>query len=633
VAKGSSIRRKLPIGAEPQRDGVHFRVWAPESKTCAVEFQGKSKRAVSLQPEADGYYSGLIKEAAPGSLYKYRLDKGSFPDPASRFQPEGPHGPSQVIDSSRFKWTDQRWKGLPVEELVIYEMHVGTFTREGTWGAAEEQLSELKRSGITMLEVMPVADFSGKFGWGYDGVDMFAPTRLYGNPDDVRAFVNRAHELGLMVILDVVYNHVGPDGNYLKEFSKDYFSSKYSCEWGEAINFDGENSGPVREFFISNARYWIDEFHFDGLRLDATQQIFDDSEKHVLAEVTETARSAGGERTIYIVGENESQHTKLVRNIEAGGYGLDSLWNDDYHHSAIVTATGNTEAYYADYRGTPQEFISAFKYGYLFQGQWYKWQKARRGTATFDLCAKNFVIFLQNHDQVANSLRGARLHQITSPGKLRALTAVTLLGPSTPMLFQGEEFAASSPFLFFADHHAELRKLVRQGRGEFLRQFRSIACEECQEILSDPGDEQVFLRCKLDFGDRKKNAHIYKLHQDLLKVRHEDQTILGPEFIDGAVLSSEAFVLRYFSPKGDDRLLLINFGPGLYLNPAPEPLLAPIEEHGWRALWSSEAPEYGGGGTPPLETQANWIIPGHSAVLMQPDKNNELPTARLSQKD
>jgi maltooligosyltrehalose trehalohydrolase len=520
-----------------------------------------------------------------------------------------------------------------VRDLVIYEMHIGTFTREGTFRAATEQLPELKRLGITMLEVMPLADFSGKFGWGYDGVDLFAPTRLYGNSDDVRAFVNRAHELGLMVILDVVYNHVGPDGNYLKEFSKDYFSTKYSCEWGEALNFDGENSGPVREFFISNARYWIDEFHFDGLRLDATQQIFDASEKYILAEISAAARAAGSGRSIYIVGENEPQHTKLVRAVESGGSGLDALWNDDYHHSAIVAATGNTEAYYTDYHGAAQEFISAFKYGYLFQGQWYKWQKKRRGTPTFDLSAKNFVVFLQNHDQVANSLRGARLHQITGPGKLKALTAMTLLGPSTPMLFQGEEFAASTPFLFFADHHPELRKLVRKGRGEFLRQFRSIACDECQSLLVDPGDEQVFLRCKLDFQERERNAPIYKLHHDLLQLRRQDQTISDPEFVDGAVLRSDAFVLRYFSTVGDDRLLLINLGPGLYLNPAPEPLLAPLEDHGWRTLWSSESPDYGGCGTPPLETQANWIIPGQAAILMEPDENNELPTARLSQED
>jgi maltooligosyltrehalose trehalohydrolase len=638
--------RRLPIGAEIQEDGgVHFRVWAPESKTVAVEeasiangANGAKTGAASLNAlasEGNGYFSGLVPALSEGSLYKLKLDSGSFPDPASRLQPEGPHGPSQVVSARRFKWTDSAWKGLPPGEWVIYEMHIGTFTPEGTWRAAMEQLKELQALGITVLEVMPVADFPGKFGWGYDGVNLFAPTRLYGSPDDARAFVNHAHSLGMMVILDVVYNHVGPDGNYLKEFSKDYFSSKYKCEWGEALNFDGENSGPVREFFISNARFWIEEYHFDGLRLDATQQIFDSSKEHVILKISEAARAAGkaqGKR-ICLVGENEPQHPRLARTPENGGYGLDALWNDDYHHSAIVAACGRKEAYYSDYRGTPQEFISAAKYGFLFQGQWYLWQKHRRGTPALDLSAQNFVVFLQNHDQIANSLRGERLNRLTDRAKLRALTAVTLLNPSIPMLFQGEEFAASAPFLFFADHNPELNKLVKKGRREFLCQFRSIASPECEPVLASPGAEETFLRCKLDLTEREKNAPVYQLHRDLLRLRREDLTIHSPETVDGAVLSAEAFVLRYFSATGDDRLLLVNLGRDIDLNPAPEPLLAPIKNHGWRVLWSSESTVYGGNSTPPMETKANWMLPAHCAVVMEPDENAELPSVRLSQED
>ncbi len=623
--------RRLPVGAEPQRDGgVHFRVWAPASSKVAVEIESES---LPLQSEANGYFSGLIRSARPGDLYKFRLDSDSFPDPASRFQPEGPHGPSQVIDPTTFQWTDEKWTGFAPKEVVLYEMHIGTFTAEGTWNAALEHLAELKHLGITALEVMPIADFPGRFGWGYDGVDLFAPTRLYGHPDDVRHFVNRAHALGLMVILDVVYNHVGPDGNYLTQFSKDYFSTKYKCEWGEALNFDGEDSGPVREFFVSNARYWIDEFHFDGLRLDATQQIFDDSKTHVIAEISKAARRTAGERKIYIVGENEPQETRLVRRSEVGGYDLDALWNDDYHHAAVVAATGRSEAYYSDYRGTPQEFISSAKYGYLYQGQWYKWQEKRRGTPALDLSPNNFVVFLQNHDQVANSLRGHRLHQLTSPGKLKALTALTLLHPGTPMIFQGDEFGASTPFLYFADHNEELNRLVSKGRGEFLRQFRSIACDECRQVLAEPGHIETFTRCKLDPAERRRNAATLKMYRDLLRIRREDQTIHDAEFVDGAVLSSDAFVLRYFSDVGDDRLLLINLGNDLRLNPAPEPLLAPLANHGWRVLWSSESVDYGGCGTPPLETRANWMLPGHSAVLMEPDEQTELPKVKLSQND
>jgi maltooligosyltrehalose trehalohydrolase len=630
-----SGQRRLPIGAEPQQGAVHFRLWAPASENVAVEIErdAGSLNPFSLKLEGNGYFSGLMPDAKVGDRYKIRLDSGAFPDPASRFQPDGPHGPSQIIDPDAFKWTDEEWRGFEPKEIVLYEMHIGTFTSEGTWSAAMQQLLELKRLGVTALEVMPIADFPGRFGWGYDGVDLFAPTRLYGNPDDVRRFVNRAHEVGLMVILDVVYNHVGPDGNFLGQFSKDYFNPSYKCEWGEAINFDGENSGPVREFFVSNARYWIDEFHFDGLRLDATQQIFDNSGTHILCEIGNAARQAGRERLIYIVSENEPQHTRLVRSCEAGGYGLNSLWNDDYHHSAMVAATGRSEAYYSDYRGTPQEFISAAKYGYLYQGQWYKWQEKRRGTSALDLSATNFVVFLQNHDQIANSLCGHRLHKLASPGKLRALTALTLLNPSTPMLFQGEEFAASTPFLYFADHNAKLNKLVSQGRGEFLDQFRSIATEEGRAHLTEPGNIETFQRCKLDFKDRERNADVYQMYMDLLRLRREDQTIGDADLIDGAVLAPEAFVLRYFSEMGDDRLLLVNLGADLHLNPAPEPLLAPLENHGWRILWSSESPEYGGCGTPPVETRANWMIPGQAAILMGPDEHDELPKVKISQND
>jgi maltooligosyltrehalose trehalohydrolase len=628
------MERKLPIGAEPQPGGgVHFRVWAPQSPSVHVEVidQGKVQKAFPLTAEKGGYFSGLVQDISAGALYKYRLQSGSFPDPASRFQPEGPHGPSQVVNPNAFKWTDQEWKGLPPKDLVIYEMHLGTFTAEGTWRAASAQLRELKDLGITAIEIMPIAEFPGKFGWGYDGVDLFAPTRLYGSPDDVRAFVNAAHELGIALILDVVYNHIGPDGNYLKQFSADYFSSDYSCEWGEAINFDGRNSGPVREFYIANARYWIDEFHFDGLRLDATQQIFDRSEPHILKEVTEAARAAAGERRIFVVGENEPQESKLCRSSKTGGYGLDALWNDDYHHTAVVAATGRREAYYRDYKGAPQEFISAVKYGFLYQGQLYFWQRKRRGTPTLDLSPGHFVIFLQNHDQVANSLRGHRLHQLTSIPHLKALIALTLLSPTIPMLFQGEEFAASSPFLFFADHNPELNKLVSKGRAEFLSQFRTISSIEGRSLLRDPGDPATFAACKLDLSERQKNPEMYHLYRDLLRLRREDRSIREPKSIDGAVLGQNAFVLRYFS--NEPRLLLVNLGADLHLNSAPEPLLAPLEGKGWRILWSSEDPKYGGCGTPPLETTANWIIPGEAAILMGPDENSELADVKLSQVD
>jgi len=478
---------KLPVGAEITPDGVHFRVWAPNSRKVSVQLiSAEGAKSIALESESDGYFSGIVAGARANMLYKFQLDSGAFPDPVSRFQPEGPHGPSRIIDRGAFRWTDTEWHGVTREGQVIYEMHIGTFTKEGTWRAAMEQLLELARLGITLLEIMPIADFPGRFGWGYDGVDLFAPTRLYGGPDDFRAFVDQAHALGLGVILDVVYNHIGPDGNFLKQFSPDYFTDRYQNEWGEALNFDGTQSRPVREFFIANAGYWIDEYHLDGLRLDATQQIFDSSEEHILAAIARRVREAAKDRSTYLVAENETQQSGLVRPVEQGGYGLDALWNDDFHHSARVALTGRNEAYYSDHLGHPQEFISAMKRGFLFQGQWYAWQNKRRGTPTTGLHPANFVNCIQNHDQVANSLRGIRLHQLTSPGSFRAMTALLLLGPGTPMLFQGQEFAASTPFLYFADHNPELAKLVAAGRQQFLEQFPSIACAESTPCLANP---------------------------------------------------------------------------------------------------------------------------------------------------
>jgi maltooligosyltrehalose trehalohydrolase len=615
-------KRNLPVGAEATPEGVHFRVWAPSRQRVEVVFEESSSEEwavdFELAPEKDGYFSGLVKGTGAGALYKYRLDGGdAFPDPASRFQPQGPHGPSQVTAPSTFQWTDAGWPGAGREGQVIYEMHIGTFTPEGTWEAAARQLPELAELGITVVEVMPVAEFPGRFGWGYDGVDLFAPYHLYGEPDDFRRFVDQAHAAGIAVILDVVYNHLGPDGNYLKQLSGSYFTDRYENDWGEAINFDGEGAGPVRELYVANAGYWIAEFHLDGLRLDATQDVKDASQEHILAAVGRRAREAAGQRSIFLVAENEPQETKLVRPPEEGGYGLDALWNDDFHHSAQVALTGRNEAYYTDYKGSPQEMISLSKYGYLYQGQRYSWQEQRRGAAGLGLPASAFVSFLQNHDQVANSARGERCHQLSSPGRFRALTAFLLLGPGTPMLFQGQEFCASSPFLYFADHNPELAAAVRQGRLEFLAQFPSLALPETQRQVPDPESPATFERCKLDLAERERHAPCYALHRDLLRLRREDP-VFREGRLDGAVLGPEAFVIRFFGEDGGDRLLLVNLGVDLDLEPVPEPLLAPLAGLRWEVLWSSEDPRYGGGGAPPPEDEEGcWRLPGQAAVVMR----------------
>jgi maltooligosyltrehalose trehalohydrolase len=619
--------RKLPIGAEVLDAGVHFRVWAPRRRRVEIVLEtDREPLAVAMEAAPGGYFARLLPAARAGTRYRFRLDgePGLYPDPASRFQPEGPHGPSQIVDPCWFEWSDRGWRGPELHGQIIYEMHIGTFTREGTWQAATRELGGLASAGITMLEVMPVAAFPGRFGWGYDGVNLFAPTQLYGGPDDFRRFVNGAHRIGLAVILDVVYNHFGPDGNYLGQFADAYTSRKYENEWGDALNFDGDDAGPVREFFVANARYWIDEYHLDGLRLDATQQIYDASPVHVVAEVARAARDAAGDRRMFIVAENEVQDVRLLRAAEQGGLEVDAVWNDDFHHSAMVAMTGRNEAYYSDYLGDPQELISAAKWGFLYQGQYYEWQKKRRGTPALDVAPARFVTFMQNHDQVANSGNGLRCHQLTSPGRYKAMTALWLLAPGTPMLFQGQEFAASSPFFYFADHNPELVPLVHEGRRKFLAQFRSVAVAGGQTCLPPPNDPAGFERCKLDIRERDTHRQAYDLHCDLLRLRREDPAFSAqrPRGVDGAVLGPGALVLRYFTDNRLDRLLVVNFGRDLHRSPAPEPLLAPPAGHRWTIRWSSEDGRYGGCGTAPLDTDGdNWRIPGEAAIVLVPAPN------------
>jgi maltooligosyltrehalose trehalohydrolase len=622
-----SVRRRYPIGAEligPNQ--THFRVWAPKAQAVDVVLEISAAKDVPrtfhpLQREEGGYFSGLA-EAGAGGHYRFRVDGGEhfYPDPASRFQPDGPHGSSRIIDPTSFEWSDGPWQGRKLKGQLTYEMHIGTFTQEGTWRAATEQFSELARIGITVIEMMPIADFPGNFGWGYDGVDLFAPTRLYGTPDDLRSFVDRAHAHNLAVILDVVYNHFGPDGNYLRAFSEDYFTPKHENDWGESINFDGPNSGPVREFYITNGRYWTEEFHFDGFRFDATQDVHDESDEYIIGAVGRAARLAAAKRSLILVAENEPQEAKMVRPRSEGGDDLDGVWNDDLHHTALVALTGRNEAYYTDYLGTPQEFISAAKYGYLYQGQPYSWQEAQRGTPTFGIPPEAFVAFIENHDQVANTVTGARIRFLTSPGRYRAVTALLLLGPWTPLLFQGQEFGSSRPFLFFTDVGDQaMREGIRKGRFKFLAQFPSLASEETHRILPAPDDPDAFVRCKLDFSERQTNRQFYDLHVDLLKLRQEDSRFREqvPGAVDGAVLGPASFVLRYFANENDDRLLVVNLGRRQILEPAPEPLLAPPLGFEWETFWTSESPRYGGPGATVVVTQDRWTLPAEAAVALR----------------
>jgi maltooligosyltrehalose trehalohydrolase len=609
----------MTLGAQVETGGVRFRVWAPKRARVDVVLE-ESGRSFPLMKDEAGYFSGLVPIATAGMLYRYRLDNGdAYPDPCSRYQPRGPHGPSLIVDPSTYAWRYPDWQGVRMQGQVIYELHVGTFTPEGTLDATIAQLDELKDCGVTVIELMPLAEFPGRWNWGYDGVDLFAPAHVYGDPDALKRFVDAAHERGLGVILDVVYNHFGPDGNYLPAFSDLYLTDRHPNEWGQAINFDGQGSGPVREFFIQNACYWITEFKLDGLRLDAVHAIYDDSPVHVLAELSRQARVAAGARSIVLIAECESQLITTIQSIEDGGWGLDGVWSDDFHHISRVALTGRGQAYYSDYRGTAQELLSVIKRGFVYQGQRYQWQKKPRGTVVKNEPASGFVFYLQNHDQVANHLHGDRIHALASHARYRAIAALLLLAPETPMLFMGQEFGASNPFLFFADHHSDLAAKVYEGRKKFLAEFPEYATPEAQAAVPDPADEATFQRSCLDLSERRRNAPIYRLHKDLLRLRRDDAILTRQDrrSLDGATLSPQALVLRYMGPADDDRLLVVNLGPDLNFMPAPEPLLAPVRDGSWTLQWSSEHPLYGGPGIVNPLSEQGWRIPSATATVFR----------------
>ena len=608
------------LGAIRVRGEALFRVWAPQARAVEVVFEDASQPPLALKRDADGYFNGAT--SARVSLYKYRVDgTGPWPDPCSRFQPQGVHGPSLIVDPAAFKWSDAEWRGVQLPGQIIYELHIGTFTPEGTFDAAIGKLRYLRELGVTMIEVMPVAECPGRWNWGYDGVQLFAPYHVYGDPDALKRFVDRAHAIGLAVILDVVYNHLGPDGNYLKCFSPHYFSTRHHTEWGEALNLDGDHARGTRDFILGNAGYWLSEFHLDGLRLDATQSIFDDSRPHILEELARNAREAAQPRSIVVISENEPQHAQQLLPASQGGFGLDAMWNDDFHHAAKVALTGTRDGYFGDYTGRAQEFISCVRRGFLYQGQYYPWQKKPRGQAAPGLPAWTSIVFLQNHDQVGNTFHGDRVHANAAPGRYRALMALTLLGPQTPMLFMGQEFAASARFMFFADHHEELAALVHKGRREFLSQFRAYEDEATQQLVPAPHDEATFVDSKLDWNEAKDHAEVLAFHRDLLQLRACDPVISQQDVtkIDGATLSEHAFVLRWFDDEHGDRLLVVNLDRELPLAAPSEPLLAPTYGATWQLLWSSEDPRYGGYGVAMPVADAGlgeWRLPAQSAVLL-----------------
>jgi maltooligosyltrehalose trehalohydrolase len=625
-------RRRRKWGAElVNGDAAHFRVFAPGRAGVEVVLgEGAGARAVALEPEGEQgevvAWSGTVPDARAGTLYRYRLagDELLLPDPASRFQPQGPLGPSEIVDP-RFDWTDAGFPGIPPHGRVLYELHLGTFTPEGTWEAARERLSDLARLGITVVELMPLGDFAGARGWGYDGVLWFAPAHQYGRPEEARRFVDDAHRLGLGVILDVIYNHLGAVGNFLPRFSPRYMS-KAVTEWGDALNFDDGPAPPMRDLVTENVAYWVDEFHFDGFRFDATHAIWDKTHPHIVEEATAVARAAAGAKPLYVVAENENQDARIART-PPQGLGLDALWNDDFHHTSQVALTGHREGYFSDYTGTARELVACVRHGYLFQGQRYCWQSKNRGRPTRGLPPRAFIHYIENHDQVANYGLGERLWTRTAPGKLRALTALLLLGPATPLLFQGQEWWASARFNYFVDFDPQMNALVKTGRADFLQQFPRFSGPGARDRFPDPGTPETFAASQLDWRERDAPVHAraLALHRDLLQLRREDPTLRreGEDgvVVDGATLSHDALVIRFFGVPTDgaeDRLLLLNLGRDFEPASLSEPLVAPPDGTRWQTAWSSDDPRYGGQGVRGPREGRDLFIPGKAAVFLVP---------------
>lgn len=517
----------MPFGAQCEAGrGVRFRLWAPGAQHVELLLGAENTRALSLGRRNDGWFELLTNEAGPGTFYQYQIDGGiKVPDPASRRQPDDVHGPSQVVDPQSFHWHDEQWTGRPWHEASIYELHVGTFSPAGTFAGVQERLDYLADLGVTAIELMPVSDFPGRRNWGYDEVLPFAPDGSYGSPDDLKRLVQAAHQKGLMVFLDVVYNHFGPDGNYLRAYAPDFFTTRHCTPWGDGINFDGVQSRPVRDYFIQNALYWLEEYHFDGLRFDAVHAIQDDSEPNILEELAQAVRSTfGRQRHIHLILENyRNASSYLTRDPRGHASCFDAQWNDDIHHSLHVLITGETDGYYADYAQHPlQQLGRCLAEGFAFQGDYSAYHRERRGECSCNLPPTAFVSFLQNHDQIGNRAFGGRILQLATPDAVRAAMAILLLAPSPPLLFMGEEFAARTPFLFFCDFHGDLGRAVTEGRRNEFASFAAFGASDMREKIPDPNAEQTFARSKLDWSDAANAGRPWlEFYRNLLRLRQQ----------------------------------------------------------------------------------------------------------------
>jgi maltooligosyltrehalose trehalohydrolase len=603
---------KPAFGANVDADGVTFGVWAPNAGRVEIELTENGRaRFVDLVSCEGGRFSAHIPGLGPGTLYRFRVDgNGPFPDPYSRFQPVDVHGPSEVINPSTYRWHDAGWTGLRADGLVIYEAHVGTMTREGTFDAFIEELDALKELGVSAIELMPVAQCPGRRNWGYDGVDLFAPSNAYGRPDDLRRLVDEAHRRGLGVIMDVVYNHLGPEGNYLRAYAASYFSDRHSTPWGDGLNWDGPDSRWVRQFAIDNACSWIAEFHIDGLRLDATHALIDDSPVHIVRELTQRAREVARERSIVVFAEDGRHEITRARPLDGGGEGVDGIWADDFHHEMRVLLTNARENYYSAYQGTTIRIASAIESG--LEQDFASTDHPVGTPITLDDPASAFVFCIQNHDQVGNRPFGERLHHEINRDRYLVASALFLCAPETPLLFMGQEFAASSPFLYFTDHPEELGRLVTQGRRQEFAGFRMFQDEHLRETIPDPQAESTFLASRLDTAERETNAGVLALYRSLLDLRRTDPVLSVNDRRQTQAVALTAQVVALHRWSGDEhRLLIANFGMALDLDEAAlHPLSLPAGRD-WTLLLSTSDVAFGGSSAAPDHGDATRGQPLH----------------------
>jgi maltooligosyltrehalose trehalohydrolase len=598
----------MPFGAEFDRDGdTRFRLWAPSASSVELEFVGEraGSHGFPAPSSSDGWYEWIRHDAPAGTRYRFRIDgELAVPDPASRFNPQDIHGPSEVVDPCTYEWQDANWSGRPWSEAVVYELHVGAFTPTGTFAAVEPRLDELAGLGITAIELMPIADFPGRRNWGYDGVLPFAPDSRYGTPETLKHLVEAAHARGLMMVLDVVYNHFGPEGAYLHRYARDFFTDRHQTPWGAAINFDGPGSATVRDFFCHNALYWLEEFHFDGLRIDAVHAIRDDSPRHFVAELCERVRAElSVERQVHLVLENHQNEARfLVRDAPSRPRQATAQWNDDIHHALHTRLTGERDGYYAVYAEGAVEFLGrCLAEGFAFQGEPYAFEDGRpRGEPSTQLPAEAFVAFLQNHDQIGNRAFGERIGQLVPREPLHAALSLVLLAPSPPMLFMGEEYAASQPFLFFCDFDAELAAAVRDGRRREFARFARFADPVARARIPDPGAASTFAASRLRWSERRRAQHreTLQLVRRLLRIRHRH--------IVPTIAALEAGAARYsvVKERGLQVVWPIRDGGELEVraNLSAEPLpLAPSRDRGRTLFRSSEPAARVPGGLGPWE--------------------------------